>query len=567
MSTDSNSETVQELSSIPAKRRASGGRVYVGDLPVNATRTDVETIFSAFGKVKNTWLARNPPGFAFVEFGAEQDAKNAVDALKGTTIAGARIRVELAVPEERNVHFEPLNEQPSRGRAISDSSTFPSLRRAKSADSGHVKSKAHFRSWTNAVNFDEGQFDYDIGSSFQRLDAADQHLIQRRVEKQMLDMQTARGEDASLVTDNNEQKHIFSFLEALPFITEGVETVVEDEFTKCFESRPPNPWNWNLYLFPCWCLGVAFRYLIAFPLRLFVFLVGNLSLLIAFVCVKRFVKEADVRAEYERTIIRWICSVFVISWSGVVRYHGVLPLRQPNQIFVANHTSMIDMIVLQQMNTFSLVGQQHPGWVGFMQNKVLNCLGCIWFNRSESKDRAAVARGIQEHIQNSTNNPLLIFPEGTCVNNEYCVLFRKGAFEMGAEVCPIAIKYNKIFVDAFWNSRKQSFAQHLLRLMTCWALVCDVWYLEPQRPKEGESPEKFATRIRDMIAKKAGLKVVDFDGYMKYFKPSPKFVQKRQAAYAKQLLARLNIVCESPMKEDKPALRNRTASGLTPSVE
>ncbi len=52
-------------------------------------------------------------------------------------------------------------------------------------------------------------------------------------------------------------------------------------------------------------------------------------------------------------------------------------------------------------------------------------------------------------------------------------------------VCPIAIKYNKIFVDAFWNSRRQSFTQHLLKLMTSWAVVCDVYFLEPQRQRPG----------------------------------------------------------------------------------
>jgi hypothetical protein len=30
----------------------------------------------------------------------------------------------------------------------------------------------------------------------------------------------------------------------------------------------------------------------------------------------------------------------------------------------------------------------------------------------------------------------------------------QGAFELGCIVCPIAIKYNKIFVVAFWNSKK-----------------------------------------------------------------------------------------------------------------
>ena len=87
-------------------------------------------------------------------------------------------------------------------------------------------------------------------------------------------------------------------------------------------------------------------------------------------------------------------------------------------------------------------------------------------------NRDATATKIREHVSNPNSNRLLIFPEGTCVNNEYCVQFKKGAFELGAEVCPIAMKYNSIFVDAYWNSREQSFAQHLLRLMTSWAVVC-----------------------------------------------------------------------------------------------
>ena len=53
------------------------------------------------------------------------------------------------------------------------------------------------------------------------------------------------------------------------------------------------------------------------------------------------------------------------------------------------------------------------------------------------------------------------------VNNEYCVMFKRGAFDLGATVCPIAIKYNKIFVDAFWNSKRQSFTAHLVRVHPC----------------------------------------------------------------------------------------------------
>jgi glycerol-3-phosphate O-acyltransferase 3/4 len=57
-----------------------------------------------------------------------------------------------------------------------------------------------------------------------------------------------------------------------------------------------------------------------------------------------------------------------------------------------------------------------------------------------------------------------LLSQGTCVNNEFCVMFKRGAFDLDAAVFPIAIRYNKIFVDAFWNSKKQSFTAHLVRL-------------------------------------------------------------------------------------------------------
>ena len=75
-----------------------------------------------------------------------------------------------------------------------------------------------------------------------------------------------------------------------------------------------------------------------------------------------------------------------------------------------------------------------------------------------------VAERMKQHVQAADTTPLLIFPEGTCVNNEYCVMFKRGAFDLGATVCPVAIKYNKVFVDAFWNSKRQSFTAHLVSI-------------------------------------------------------------------------------------------------------
>ena len=83
-----------------------------------------------------------------------------------------------------------------------------------------------------------------------------------------------------------------------------------------------------------------------------------------------------------------------------------------------------------------------------------------------------LCRAAEAHARDPTRIPLLVFPEGTCVNNEFVVQFKKGVFELGVPVCPISIKYNKLFVDAFWNSRKMSFAQHLFQYVGARGVVC-----------------------------------------------------------------------------------------------
>ena len=80
---------------------------------------------------------------------------------------------------------------------------------------------------------------------------------------------------------------------------------------------------------------------------------------------------------------------------------------------------------------------------------------------------------------------------------------------------------------------------HLFSLMTSWAVVCDVWYLEPQTIREGETPIEFAERVRDLIAARAGITKVPWDGLLKYYRPSPKLTEKKQAKYADDIARRL----------------------------
>ena len=318
-------------------------------------------------------------------------------------------------------------------------------------------------------------------------------------------------------------------------LADAASAMVDDSFLKCFQTNHADPWNWNAYLWPAWAVGVVLRHCVLFPLRLALLLSSLAGFFAVFFSAKALLPEGPRKLRVQRRLVRFMCGMFVASWTGVVRFHGARPSDGPGRVWVANHTSMIDYIVLSSHSTFAAIMQLQPGWVGFLMKHVLDVLGCVWFDRTDAKDRHVVFSRMSAHVHDAHTTPLLVFPEGTCVNNEYCVMFKRGAFELGAAVHPVAIKYNKIFVDAFWNSKRQSFTAYLVRLMTSWAVVADVWFLEPQVRREGESADAFSSRVQGMIAARAGLRVVPWDGYLKYYflgERHPHLIEKRRKVWA-----------------------------------
>ncbi|KAL1494730.1 hypothetical protein ABEB36_010278 [Hypothenemus hampei] len=77
-------------------RYNSDCKVYVGDLGNSASKQEIEDAFRHYGPLRNVWVARNPPGFAFVEFEDPRDAEDAIRGLDGRSICGRRARVEMS---------------------------------------------------------------------------------------------------------------------------------------------------------------------------------------------------------------------------------------------------------------------------------------------------------------------------------------------------------------------------------------------------------------------------------------------------------------------------------------
>ncbi|XP_041991886.1 serine/arginine-rich splicing factor RSZ22-like [Salvia splendens] len=58
-------------------------RVYIGNLDPRVTERELEDEFRVFGVIRSVWVARRPPGYAFIDFDDRRDAQDAIRDLDG----------------------------------------------------------------------------------------------------------------------------------------------------------------------------------------------------------------------------------------------------------------------------------------------------------------------------------------------------------------------------------------------------------------------------------------------------------------------------------------------------
>uniref|UniRef100_A0AAQ5XYR7 Phospholipid/glycerol acyltransferase domain-containing protein n=1 Tax=Amphiprion ocellaris TaxID=80972 RepID=A0AAQ5XYR7_AMPOC len=313
----------------------------------------------------------------------------------------------------------------------------------------------------------------------------------------------------------------FALSDVLFFCKKGLESIVDDQVTQRFSSEELASWNLltrtnqnfryiSLRLTIIWGVGVFIRYGVLFPLRFTLAIIG----------------------------LSWL----VIGTTLV----GFLPDSRENRpqkggICVANHTTPIDVVILANDGCYAMVGQVHGGLLGVIQRSMVRSCPHVWFERSEMKDRHAVTSRLRAHVAAKTKLPILIFPEGTCINNTSVMMFKKGSFEIGGTIYPVAIKYDPRFGDAFWNSSKFNMVNYLLRMMTSWAIVVNVWYLPPMTLQDGEDAAQFANRVKSAIAHQGGLLDLDWDGGLKRGKVKDSFKEEQQKMYSSLIVGHNGI--------------------------
>jgi len=78
-----------------------GSKVFVGNLDFNTSKTEVQTLFSEVGEIRDVFLPTDresgrPRGFAFVEFANDADAAKAIERFNGYQLSGRALRVNAA---------------------------------------------------------------------------------------------------------------------------------------------------------------------------------------------------------------------------------------------------------------------------------------------------------------------------------------------------------------------------------------------------------------------------------------------------------------------------------------
>jgi glycerol-3-phosphate O-acyltransferase 3/4 len=284
-----------------------------------------------------------------------------------------------------------------------------------------------------------------------------------------------------------------------------------------------------------WFIGFLVRYFILFPFRLCLFFLAIFWISTSIIFLK-YVPSHNAKLRFGFYINIVLHRILSRVFSAIITYHNTEYRAKSSSICVANHTSPIDVIILSTDNGYSMIGQKHGGFFGLVQKTFSKTANHIWFERSEAKDRHMVAEKMREHIKNEHNLPILIFPEGTCINNTSVMMFKKGCFEIGeALIYPVAIKYDNRFGDAFWNSTKHQLFQYLILMMTSWAIVVDVYYLPPMKIGKNELSVDFARRVKSAIAKQGGFVDLEWDGGLKRSLPKADFRAEEQRKFYQML--------------------------------
>lgn len=192
------------------------------------------------------------------------------------------------------------------------------------------------------------------------------------------------------------------------------------------------------------------------------------------------------------------------SWILGIKVHlvGEENLRSaPNGLFVGNHLSYLDVLVISSQISTCFVTSKEIKETPFL-GQICQMAGCLFVERRNKNGIHREIAEIREGLSKGLN--VTIFPEATSTNGESVLRFRPPLFLSAAQsqqaVVPICLNYrslggtplslaNRDFV--FWYG-DMAFAPHLWALCGVGRLDVDLVVLPPINTVENHDPTQLA---------------------------------------------------------------------------
>ena len=104
------------------KAAARGTKIIVKNLPFEATKKDIRSLFGAYGQLRSVRVPqrfdKGARGFAFADFTTPKEAENAMDALRDTHLLGRRLVLDFAAEESEDAEVEIEKMQQKAGSQL-----------------------------------------------------------------------------------------------------------------------------------------------------------------------------------------------------------------------------------------------------------------------------------------------------------------------------------------------------------------------------------------------------------------------------------------------------------------
>ncbi len=243
----------------------------------------------------------------------------------------------------------------------------------------------------------------------------------------------------------------------------------------------------------------AFRYAYRVPLLLWHAVVDLPVVLLLMSPLTGGIQVRGMRLEYR--LIRWWSWVLMRVFGITVR--GVGSPLPGATMFVANHVSWVDIVVLHSQRMMGFVAKREiASWplIGWMAARAET----IFHQRGSTESLGGVVEQMVARLRNGQS--VGAFPEGGTRGGRGLGPFHARIFtaavEAAAPVQPVALRYGE---GGSAQTRVafqpgENFLQNFLRLLGDPPCVADVVFLDPIMPGDAEGRRRIAETARERIA-------------------------------------------------------------------